>query len=1567
MSSKEVKIVLKSAREAIRNKEYKEALKHCKAVLKQDKNNYNAWVFIGVAAAELEQLDQAKTAYKKAAELEPDQLLAWQGLVNLYEKNNLSDCKHDLLAIYQKLLKLYESTEKQKWYEVCQKLVDLYHQEEKPLEAAKTWRRLIQMKQDDGVGKEELHQLWKKIIEILSDNIENQDNGSQEMLRTTFENALSSLDKIPSDEHQKLSIEYIKFLAKLPREEDKLKVTCETLITQYPNSFTPLEVLSMYFIHTDCISEEAVECFTRLNKMEPNNGPSLIGLGIKAMQEKKYEEAAKSITEGLKEAHSAIAAWFYLGQAQLRMHRYKEAISACRHGLKLLASNIHDGNIHDRTRLLRLQAEAMVRSGDPANAQEAFGVLEQILDTSEPALLAIKGQAYLNKGLIKKALEIVEDLVVSHPELAETWVLQGLINNTLKHYLQAEQSFQKAVKIKGDCGEYYYYLGQTYWSMGEETRKDKTKTVTHLLKAAKLDSYNGKIFCYLGHYYRDIALDKNRARGCYRKAFELDSSDEDAGAAAVDLSLEVGDMDTALVILRAVTDKASAGAAKWAWLRRGLYYMRINQCTQAIADLQAALRADPKDPNCWECLGEAYLSRGGYTAALKAFTKASELNPNSVYNIYKIAAIKQILGKYAEAIAEYKQIIYNSQNYVPALKGLGECCLMMARSALNDYLDGRAVDIIEEALQYSARAVLWRPDVSCLWKLIGDACTALHVLSPAKVNIQVSVVLTGHSERSDVQTLNKGGILILGGRCYGRALHLMSTSANLWCDLGINYYRQAQHLSASGKENEVEEILEKSLQCLKKCVMLDSRNHLYWNALGVVASCKDVANYALAQHAFIKSVQVEQNNVVGWTNLGVTYLKNESIELAHEAFKVAQSLEPSYVMCWIGQALIAETVGSYETMDLFRHTTELGIHTEGAKGYAHWVCATLQDKTNRNSELYRYNIVQMNAISAAQVVMSKFTERIQTDPAAFTMLGYLNEYLNLKKQAQEAYHRAAVLLQNAEDKEALNYAWRNLGRAFCATGQYQEAIQAYMSTPLVEFDDITGLALSYFKKELLQESVKAYEKALTVASSEKEKAYILIALAMIEFKQNRVDSAKTLLFKCSMLKEPSIESLQALCALGLSKKDVTLTTAALKELLKHQNKTDSAYETCLLASGIYSLQGNNLAVQRQAAKAVHSNPSDPALWTLLSRLVPQYAPHNANGGALVGNTAQILNFHHPKKALLFSAVNQIAAGKHVAEDENNNALKTAQKVAHLYPDDPAVWTSLMAACHTENTVSHIKERKPKQTALEELFLTVVMTKVEADKTLPAPYLQSLESWSLQQAVTGLNELGKRAEAEAICAKVLKKQPDQPMMFLLLRQVQCEQLLVSHERLPETILEELKKAVMSNFTSITAWHWLAEVYKSHGLVGAAEMCYRQGLQVSSKQGQLNGKLASLLQLALLALKLSPVKLQKNRWPSLVKEATGEAQKISFCPLANLFQALLQFIVKLGARETRRLLERVVYQPGYPESIASVGRWYLLRHLWVKNDDELITVLLQDAKLKGDCRIEELYKKLQMESS
>lgn len=249
-----------------------------------------------------------------------------------------------------------------------------------------------------------------------------------------------------------------------------------------------------------------------------------------------------------------------------------------------------------------------------------------------------------------------------------------------------------------------------------------------------------------------------------------------------------------------------------------------------------------------------------------------------------------------------------------------------------------------------------------------------------------------------------------------------------------------------------------------------------------------------------------------------------------------------------------------------------------------------------------------------------------------------------------------------------------------------------------------------------------------------------------------------------------------------------------------------------------------------------------------------------------------------------------------------------------------------------------------------------------DKEFLESYNESLEKWSLFQAVTGLVDTGRISEAEALCAKNLKSNPDQPAVILLLRQVQSKPLLECQKPLPDAVLEELQKTVMSNSTSVPAWQWLAHIYQSQGMMGAAEMCYRKSLQVASQQGNWSGKLSSLLRLALLALEVCMANISNDHWPSLVQEATTEALKLCFCPLAVLLQALLQFNRKIGARETRRLLERVVYQPGYPKSIVSTARWYLLRHLYAKNDYELIDVLVNNAKTHGDTRALELNQKL-----
>ncbi|NXB77730.1 TTC37 protein, partial [Donacobius atricapilla] len=669
MSNKEVKAALKSAREAIRNKEYKEALKHCKAVLKQEKNNYNAWVFIGLAAAELEQPDQAKGAYKKAIELEPNQLLAWQGLANLYEKPSQTDVKGDLADVYQKLLELYESSDKQKWCDVCNKLVELYHQEKKYLEVAETWQKLIRMKQEEGAEKTEIHQLWKKMIQLLKDSTRNQDNKTGQLLLTAFEHALHSADTVPGEDHQNLYKDFIQCLSKFPHEVARLEKACQDMMALYPTVSYPLEVLCLHFVQSGTYSEKALPFFSRLLEMDANSGPGIIGFGIKCLKENKYKEAVKSLTEGLQKTKQCPAVWYYLAEAQMKIHEHRNAVLSCNEALVALGTP-EGPNFQWKNLALQLKAETLIKIADADAAEEAIRVLEQIVDgSSDPVVLALRGQAYLNKGLMEQASKISQELLLSHPHLAEAHALDGFIHYSQKNYEVAEKSFLNAIERKAGTAEYHQYLGLTYWFMSDETKKDKGKALTQFLKAAKLDSYLGGAFCYLGNYYRDIAGDKSRARGCYKKAFELDETDEESGTAAVNLSVELGDMDTALSILNEVTEKARPGTAKWAWLHRGLYYLRTGQPSQAVADLQAALRADPKDSNCWESLGEAYMNRGSYSTALKSFRKASELNPGLVYSIYRAAALEQILGKYENAIATYQQILKKTENYVPALKG----------------------------------------------------------------------------------------------------------------------------------------------------------------------------------------------------------------------------------------------------------------------------------------------------------------------------------------------------------------------------------------------------------------------------------------------------------------------------------------------------------------------------------------------------------------------------------------------------------------------------------------------------------------------------------------------------------------------------------------------------------------------------------------------------------------------------------------------------------------------------------------------------------------------------------
>lgn len=81
-----VKNKLKAAREAIAKKDYEAARNNASMVLEFEPDNYNATVFLALALLELGRTKESEQAYLRATTLQPEQLLAWQGLSRFYER-----------------------------------------------------------------------------------------------------------------------------------------------------------------------------------------------------------------------------------------------------------------------------------------------------------------------------------------------------------------------------------------------------------------------------------------------------------------------------------------------------------------------------------------------------------------------------------------------------------------------------------------------------------------------------------------------------------------------------------------------------------------------------------------------------------------------------------------------------------------------------------------------------------------------------------------------------------------------------------------------------------------------------------------------------------------------------------------------------------------------------------------------------------------------------------------------------------------------------------------------------------------------------------------------------------------------------------------------------------------------------------------------------------------------------------------------------------------------------------------------------------------------------------------
>ncbi|KAK9737501.1 Tetratricopeptide repeat [Popillia japonica] len=1246
-----IKKTLKEAREAINNKDYQTTLKLCKSILKEDKDNYMALVFMGISLQEIGPEEQALLAFKKAIQLNATNILAYNGLANYYEKKNTPASKQELFKLYLTLLQL-ESNNK-KIVDYIEKIIDLGDNIDKDMFISTVQNILT---------KDDVESIKNTIRFNISSFLASCED-LNENLNLVHAGILKDLIENPNTVSHKYYTHYLKTLYNLA-DYNKLLEAAEQMQKVYKSDITCLEWICKVYIKLYIDNHEleilyfgkAESASKRLLKESPNSFLGILTEGVLLYKNNKLLDAKELFVMATNVKGGLVSGWMLLATSEHQLGLYEDALESILKADKLYTTtNSSDQGIRNRIDILL--PDLLSRSKEETNWKKAVEICLKVDETSKRIdSMTSLIRAYNNLKMFDESQKLLAML-----EAAGGKSEYVLLN---AHLLKQQDKLKEALVFLTEHplenSESWLEIGLLYWDL-----ELYDKSLTPFIKATKYNSNSYLCFSSLGRYYYKVN-DLEKARRCYEKAFKLNSKCLEIGLELSKIYMKQKKWDANIVMLQNLTDGKATIDNSWALIQLGLSYYDQCDFNKAIDSFRLVIRLNSKNSFCWESLGDAYIARGSYSSALKSYQKAAELNPSSIYPQLQIATVKQILGQLAEGRSDFEILIKENRSYVPALKGIAVTCLNQAKEYQKSQLWGLARDCAQYALDKLTIAIEHGSNISCLWKLTADACYLVANLPEKYCCMFILSALAEGKDVSGSKILEQDELFTLAERCYCKSMSLIEDNVLIWHDLARCYLSHAKHST-----NNTINLYQNAFAAAHHCITIDSGNWEHWNLLGIVAFFKEPKNYALAQHAFIKAVTIEKHSAVAWCNLGTLYLHLEEDRLANKAFAQAQRVDPTYVNSWVGQAFVAEQLSPDDAMDLFRHSTQLTVHSQSAIGYGYWVCKTILEAAPHS---VIYSIHNMHAVPVACDALTWYTENYPDDACAWNMLGLLRERMGLKMGAAQAFRSALRLAEpTARDKVYMNY-----GRSLVRVGKYSQAVDMFKNVKEATFNSGSGLALALFKDKQYEESYTSYESALHWLTEDQGfQSELLVALASMAYLFQGPDEAKTLLFQSFQLENPSAWGLYATLSLALVHQDLELADLVLKELEKLKDSVRCLPHYSVLLSYVYLLQGDSKRAVCEVSKLVHRHPSQATLWLSLSILLIRLHAERPRSyaAAKCGEVAMKLGQSNMDvtKVLCIVSLGLFLVGDY------EQALNSAQKAIHYYPNVPECWVVLISA------------------------------------------------------------------------------------------------------------------------------------------------------------------------------------------------------------------------------------------------------------------------------------------------
>ncbi|KAJ8772613.1 hypothetical protein K2173_027790 [Erythroxylum novogranatense] len=454
------------------------------------------------------------------------------------------------------------------------------------------------------------------------------------------------------------------------------------------------------------------------------------------------------------------------------------------------------------------------------------------------------------------------------------------------------RQLEESVEAHPEDPSLHFDLGLLFWEEGLDFTS-KEKAAEHFLISAKLNPQNAQAFKYLGHYYSNIALDSQRALKCYQRAVSLHPDDSDSGDALCQLFRRSGKENLELSSCNEASQKSPR--AFWAFRRLGFLHLHHNRCSEAVRCLQHAIRGYPTSADLWEALGVAYQRLGMFTAAIKSYGRAIELEDTRVFALVESGNIFLMLGSFRKGIEQFQRALEMSPQNVSAKYGLASGLLSLSKESMNLGAFRWAASLLEDACEIADANTACAVNMSCVWKLLGDIQITYAKCFPwmeEDQNLYYTVETFNASMFSWKQTCRL--FAMSARRSYQHALHLAPWQPNLYVDIAVT----SDHICFMDENNgHLLNPWQLSEKMALGSLLLEGENHEFWVALGCLSGYS-----ALKQHALIRGLQLDVSLAFAWAYLGKLYREEGNKKLARQAFDFARSIDPSLALPWVGMS-----------------------------------------------------------------------------------------------------------------------------------------------------------------------------------------------------------------------------------------------------------------------------------------------------------------------------------------------------------------------------------------------------------------------------------------------------------------------------------------------------------------------------------------------------------------------------------------------------------------------------------------------------------------------------------------